>query len=103
MRGGGSGKIAILSCLLPITDPLADAVAPQESVITPLPDASASVPASNTASVPPFDLGFRVFKIDSSNKNPSYPVSEYQQDLLSQLDLELSAHAPLVRVGLADI
>ena len=53
---------------MPITDPLADAVAPQESVITPL------------------DLGFRVFKIDSSNKNPSYPVSDYKQALLAQLD-----------------
>ena len=66
-RGGGS-ETAILSGLLPINDPLADAVAPQESVITPL------------------DLGFRVFKIDSSNKNPSYPVSDYKQALLAQLD-----------------
>ena len=69
---------------MPVVDSFADAVAPQESVITPLPDASA--PASTAPAAPPLDLGFRVFKIDSSNKNPSYPVSEYQQDLLSQLD-----------------
>ena len=82
----GGSETAILSGLSHITDPLTDAVAPQESVITPLPDASASVPASTAALVPPLDLGFRVFKIDSSNKNPSYPVSEYQQALLAQLD-----------------
>ena len=68
VHGGGGSETAILSGLLPINDPLADAVAPQESVITPL------------------DLGFRVFKIDSSNKNPSYPVSDYKQALLAQLD-----------------
>ena len=86
--GGGSSETAILSGLLPITDSLADAVAPQESVITPLPDASASAsaPAFTASSVPPLDLGFRVFKIDSSNKNPSYPVREYKQNLLAQLD-----------------
>ena len=87
----GGSETAILSGLSHITDPLTDAVAPQESVITPLPDASASVPASTAALVPPLDLGFRVFKIDSSNKNPSYPVSEYQQALLSQLDSAFKA------------
>ena len=93
--GGGSSKIAILSGLLPIADHHADAVAPQESVITPLPDASASaqapVFASTASAVPPLDLGFRVFKIDSSNKNPSYTVSDYKQSLLSQLDSAFKA------------
>ncbi len=32
------------------------------------------------------DLGFRVFKVDSSNRNQSYSVSDYQQSLLSQLE-----------------
>ena len=82
--GGGGSKIAILSDLLPVVDPRTDAVAPQESVVTPLPYASAS--ASTAYAVPPLDLGFRVFKIDSSNKNPSYTVSDYKQSLLSQLD-----------------
>ena len=71
-RGGGSSETAILSGLLPV----ADSSAPQKGVITPLPDASASS----------LDLGFRVFKIDSSNKNLSYTVSDYKQSLLSQLD-----------------
>ena len=58
--GGGSSKIAILSDLLPVVDPLTDAVAPQESVVTPLPYASAS--ASTAYAVPPLDLGFRVLR-----------------------------------------
>ena len=76
---------------MPVSDLHTDAIAPQESVITPLPDASASAPASTAQAVHPLDLGFRVFKIDSSNKNPSYPVSKYEQDLLSQLDSAFKA------------
>ena len=46
---------------------------------------AASAPVSN------LDLGFRVFKIDSSNKNPTYSVSDYKQDLLSQFESAFKA------------
>lgn len=72
---------------------LADGIAPQKSVTTSLPYASASTSASvSTASaVPPFDLGFRVFKIDSSNKNLTCTVGDYKQDLLTQFESAFKA------------
>ena len=48
------------------------------------PDSSASNPTSN------LDLGFRVFKVDSSNFLPNrLPVDEYSQDGLIQAELNI--------------
>ena len=67
-----------------------DATHPQDDHAGTSSSTAISAPAAS-ASVYNLDLGFRVFKIDSSNKNPTYSVSDYKQDLLSQFESAFKA------------
>lgn len=52
--------------------------------------ARSSLPAdsisSASASTPSIDLGFRVLKVDTSNRLPAYEVAAFQQSMLAQLE-----------------
>ena len=80
----GGGKSAILSGLLDLEAEVGD-LGLAEISNNSVSDQSQDNERSQAA-VSSHDLGFRVLKIDSSNRRPSLTVDQYQQDLLSQLD-----------------
>ena len=69
---------------------LADATAPEAEDDRAVRGDNASLAAASAAQ-PALDLGFRVFKLDSSNKTSCLAVNDYQQSLLSQFESRFKA------------
>ena len=93
----GGGKTAFISGLSPVVLPLednvvtlADANAPEAAAARAVRGDNAALDADSAAH-PELDLGFRVFKLDSSNKTTCLAVNDYQQSLLSQFESRFKA------------
>ena len=93
----GGGKTAFISGLSPLevlledsVGALADATAPEAEDDRAVRGDNASLAAASAAQ-PALDLGFRVFKLDSSNKTSCLAVNDYQQSLLSQFESRFKA------------
>ena len=93
----GGGKTAFISGLSPLEVLLEDSVGALAGATAPEAEDDRAVRGDNaslaaaSAAQPALDLGFRVFKLDSSNKTSCLAVNDYQQSLLSQFESRFKA------------